>query len=82
MVDSASQINAAIADLVREYRLARGFSQEHLASLCGLDRTYISSIERKRSNISVQALAKIGDALSLPPGQMLNRIATIIESSS
>ncbi|WP_271085091.1 helix-turn-helix transcriptional regulator [Brevundimonas sp. NIBR11] len=79
MVDSADLLNGAISELVREHRLARGFSQEHLASLCGLDRTYISSIERKRSNVSIEALAKIADALGVNPSELLIELTALIE---
>src|ERR1700754_3113245 len=37
---------------VRLVRLARGISQEELAHLASLDRTYISSIERRLRNLS------------------------------
>ena len=41
------------AQNVRYYRLQLGLSQEELASLSGLHRTYISAIERERRNISL-----------------------------
>src|ERR671936_430598 len=36
---------------VRDLRTARGQSQETLADACGIDRTYISGIERGRRNV-------------------------------
>lgn len=38
---------------VRYYRLKRKYSQEYLAELAGLHRTYISALERERRNISI-----------------------------
>jgi transcriptional regulator with XRE-family HTH domain len=53
---------------VRELRKAKDLSQEDFAAECGLDRTYISGIERGRRNVSlinVRAIAKgLGTSLS------------------
>lgn len=48
---------------VRKIRLARGISQEQLADLCGLHRTYISDIELGKRNVSLENIDRI--ALSL-----------------
>lgn len=50
---------------VRTYRETRGFSQEKLAHLCGLHRTYIGSIERGERNISLGNIQKIANALQV-----------------
>jgi transcriptional regulator with XRE-family HTH domain len=53
---------------VRELRKAKDLSQEDFAAECGLDRTYISGIERGRRNVSlinIRAIAKgLGTSLS------------------
>lgn len=54
---------ALIGNRIRELRLATNFSQEQLAFACGLDRTYIGSVERGERNISVLNLRKISKAL-------------------
>jgi transcriptional regulator with XRE-family HTH domain len=54
---------------VRQLRKNAGItSQEALADICGLDRTYIGGIERGERNVSMLNLAKIAKALgvSLP----------------
>jgi DNA-binding XRE family transcriptional regulator len=48
---------------VRQYREARGWSQERLAAEAALDRTYISGIERGIRNMSVLALLRIARVL-------------------
>ncbi|MBI4688081.1 MAG: helix-turn-helix transcriptional regulator [Nitrospirae bacterium] len=50
---------------VRIYRENRGISQEKLASLCSLHRTYIGSIERGERNISLENIQKIANALEV-----------------
>ena len=50
---------------VKKYRIEKGFSQEKLADLAGLHRTYISAIERERRNISIENIEKIAIALDI-----------------
>jgi len=51
---------------VRRMRQTQGFSQEELASLCGLDRTYIGGIERGERNVGLINVQKISNALKVP----------------
>ncbi len=52
---------------VRNRRLAMGLSQEAFAAKCGLDRTYISGIERGKRNVSLRNIEVIAKAaLALP----------------
>ncbi len=48
---------------VRDRRLAMGLSQEAFAGRCGLDRTYISGIERGKRNVSLRNIEVIAEAL-------------------
>ena len=50
---------------VRFYRLKAGLSQEKLAELAGLHRTYISAVERERRNISIENIESIAVALNV-----------------
>lgn len=54
---------ARVARNVRRLRVAAGLSQEAFAVDAGLDRTYISRIERNLENPTVSALEKIAKAL-------------------
>ena len=48
---------------IRKLRQNKNISQEQLADLCGLHRTYISDIELGKRNISLENIEKIAFAL-------------------
>ena len=50
---------------VRQYRIARGFSQEELGFRADLHRTYIGMIERAEKNITLINIEKIAKALDI-----------------
>lgn len=58
---------ALFAANMRLLRKHRQLSQEDLADLCDLDRTYISGIERKRRNLGIRNIQRIADALDVDP---------------
>jgi transcriptional regulator with XRE-family HTH domain len=57
---------------IKRLRERKGLSQEALADLAQLDRSYMSGIERGVRNVSVLNLAKIARALSVPPASLLD----------
>jgi transcriptional regulator with XRE-family HTH domain len=60
-----------VAGNVRKARKAEGWSQEDLALEAGLDRTYISQVERGKRNVTVVVLARIAAALKMTPDRLL-----------
>ena len=50
---------------LKHYRLKKGLSQEKLAEISGLHRTYISDIERFKRSISLKRIQSIADALEI-----------------
>lgn len=60
---------------LRELRLNAGLSQEALADLAGLDRTYVSGCERGRRNASIEALHKLSTALGVPTSSLFEPYA-------
>lgn len=50
---------------LRNIRLELGYSQEELSFKADLHRTYISSVERGKRNISITNIKKLADALDL-----------------
>ena len=57
---------------VREERMKLGLSQEKLAALAGVHRTYIGMIERAERNITLENIERIAKALSRKPSDLLN----------
>ena len=56
-------IQQTIGNRIRELRNEKGFSQETLAHLSDVDRTYMTGVETGKRNISVRILHKIIIAL-------------------
>lgn len=52
-----------LAENIRTFRKANGISQEELADMCNLHRTYIGSVEREERNVTLSTLEVIADAL-------------------
>ena len=50
---------------VRKLREKQNITQEKLAELCNLHRTYIGGIERGERNVSLENIQKVADALGV-----------------
>ena len=59
---------------LRKLREAKGVSQEALAHDAGLDRTYVSSIERGKRNVSLENIARLSRALGIPMSELFKGI--------
>jgi transcriptional regulator with XRE-family HTH domain len=55
---------------VRDLRQARGMSQEQLAELAGLHRTYVSSLERGQRNVGLDNILALAAALEVSPAEL------------
>ncbi len=56
-------LGAAVGVAIRNRRTAMGLSQEKLGEVAGLDRTYISGVERGVRNPTISSLGRIAAAL-------------------
>ena len=57
---------------VRRYRKLRGMTQEQLALEAGMERSYVSDLERGQRNPSVRALGRLAEALSVEAMTLLD----------
>ena len=64
-----AQTNLALS--LKRLRKAAGFTQEEMAHLAGIDRTYASQIERAIANPSLGIICQIADALNCKPEELL-----------
>ncbi|MFT3856574.1 MAG: helix-turn-helix transcriptional regulator [Aquabacterium sp.] len=62
---------ALLAANVRRLRTEAKLSQEGLAAMCGLHRTYISHLETMRSNVTLDTLDMLANTLGASPADLL-----------
>ncbi|MBT2232288.1 helix-turn-helix domain-containing protein [Nonomuraea sp. NEAU-A123] len=60
----------AFGNRIRELREAKGLSQEKLADLASIHRTYISSVERGQRNVGLDNVFAIARALEVSPARL------------
>lgn len=58
-------ITEKFGNRIKTLRKARGLSQEELAELCSLDRTYISGIERGLRNVALRNIEALAQAFEV-----------------
>ena len=64
-------LGAAVGVAIRNRRTAMGLSQEKLGEVAGLDRTYISGVERGVRNPTISSLGRIAAALECNLSEIL-----------
>jgi transcriptional regulator with XRE-family HTH domain len=60
-----------VGDRIRKRREQLGLSQEAMADAAGIDRSYMSGIERGTRNITLLKLRRLTTALRIPPRSLL-----------
>ena len=57
---------------VRRYRVAAGLSQEAVAVKMGVDRAYVSGMERGQQNVTLLTMWHLAEALNVRPAALLD----------
>jgi transcriptional regulator with XRE-family HTH domain len=60
-----------LAKNMRRLRAARKLTQGALAYDCGINRTYLSAVERAERNVSIDNIARIAKGLQVEPWRLL-----------
>ena len=68
------KIQNSFGKRIRLLRKERGLSQERFALLINMDRTYYSSVESGKRNISLQNIVKIARGLNVPIADLFKDI--------
>ena len=67
----SSSAREVFAKRLRQIRQLRGLSQEKLADLTGLHRTYVGSVERSERNVSIDNMERFAQALEIDLTELL-----------
>ena len=68
----SSEILYKFSQKLKKLRNDRGLSQESLALLCDIDRTYVGRIENMKRNPSLEILAKLADGLGIKLSELVD----------
>lgn len=71
MAKPNNSLNKVFAQNLRKKRKEKNLSQEDLADLCELHRTYIGSVERGERNITLSTLERIAESLNIDVCELL-----------
>ena len=78
-IEMREKILEDVAKKIRERRKLAGMSQEKLAEMCGLHRTFIAHLERASRNPTIITLYRISEALNCTVSELLEGIAEPLE---
>ena len=67
------KLRQIFASNLRRIRLDRNLTQENLADMAGIDRTYVSALERQVYSVSLDTIEKLAEVLSIDPHNLLKR---------
>lgn len=77
-----TRIQDVVAANVRRYRKALNLSQEDLAEIAELHRTYIGGIEQGRANASIKNIEKVARALNVDPAVLFLSDESVISEKT
>jgi transcriptional regulator with XRE-family HTH domain len=73
-------LQKCFGDVLRRLRIKKGLSQEKLAGECGLDRTFISLLERGLRQPTISTLFKISAVLEIKNSSLIKEVENKYEN--
>lgn len=70
----------AFGKIINQTRKERSLSQEYLAFHCGLDRTFVSMLERGKRQPSLETILKISAVLDVPAHVLVRQTTDLLTS--
>jgi transcriptional regulator with XRE-family HTH domain len=70
----SNDVKAAFGAAMRKFRLKAGLSQEKLAELADIHRTYVGDVERGTRNIALENMRRISDALGMQLSELIREM--------
>lgn len=70
---SSDSLRTVLAENIKNFRREKGVSQEELAELCGLHRTYIGSVERHERNVTLSTLEVLASTFGVTVPELLTQ---------
>jgi len=74
-----SELTIQFGQLVRKYRKEKNMSQEQLALLCNMDRSYLGRIERGEVNPTLEKIYELAENLEILPKYLLPNLSSAQE---
>lgn len=71
MRKASSKLREILSQNIKDFRVAKGLSQEKLAELSCLHRTYVGSVERAERNVTLSSLESLAVALGVSVPELL-----------
>ena len=78
----SATLKRILAQNIIRLRRSQGLSQEELADICGLHRTYVGSVERAERNVTLSTLEVFANALGVSVIDLLSKAADDSRRSS
>jgi ribosome-binding protein aMBF1 (putative translation factor) len=73
---ASEDLTNILAENLRAFRKSKGLSQEELADMCDLHRTYVGSVERGERNVTLSTLETLAAALGVSVPELLTKRAS------
>lgn len=72
--DYDKQYLLALGKKIKFFREEKGVSQEQLAAICNVHRTYIGMLERAERNATIISIIKVAKGLNIPLVELLENL--------